>query len=282
MGLLPASLVLAMMSAWLQAQTNPAPEQIEFEAASVRPNTSGSDSEQIRLLPGGRLEIRNMTLRMLLRTAYNVTSFQISSGPGWLDSDRFDIAAKPDTDPGPAGLLLMLRSLLKQRFALAAHREVREQRAYLLTRSRGSLKLEAADGTCVPRDPGHVPLAPQPGQPPPNYCGSMRRRRQLLEGIGVPIADPEGFTLNTLAGQLSSILGRAVIDKTGLTGIFNFQIHWTPEDDLAQSGSPAATSDTVAPSLFTAIQEQLGLRLESGRGPVELLVIDHVEKPGAN
>jgi uncharacterized protein (TIGR03435 family) len=282
MGLLPASLVLAMTSAALQAQTNPAPERVQFEAASVKPNTSGSESEQIRLLPGGRLEIRNMTLRMLLRTAYNVTSFQISSGPGWLDSDRFDIIAKPETDTGPAGLLLMLRSLLEQRFALAAHREVREQRAYLLSRSRGGLKLEAAEGTCVPREPGHAPPATPPGQPPPNYCGSMHRGRELLEGIGVPLADPEGFTLSTLAGQLSSILGRAVIDKTGLTGIFNFQIRWTPEDDSAQSGSPAATSDTAAPSLFTAIQEQLGLRLESGRGPVELLIIDRVEKPSAN
>lgn len=273
MRLIRASTAFAMFSVWLQAQTNSASEHIQFEAASVKLNTSGSDNERIRLLPGGRLEISNMTLRLLIQSAYRVTSFQIASGPGWLDSDRFDISAKPDADPGPAGVLVMLQSLLEQRFALAAHREVREERVYLLTLSKGSRKLEPAEGTCVPRDPARTPPNPEPGQSPPNYCGNIRRSRQSLEGDGIPVA--------SLSGQLASILERAVIDKTGLPGLFNFRLRWTPETDLAQPGA-SPTSDPAAPSIFTALQEQLGLRLEFGRGPVEMLVIDRVEKPGAN
>jgi len=224
-----------------------------------------------------------MTVRLLIENAYRLMSFQISSGPNWLDSARFDIIAKSDTDVTPDGLLMMLRALLEDRFALRTHREARPEPAYFLTVARDSAKMQQAEGTCIPRDPKNPPARPTSGQQPPNYCGSIRRSRQTLDGIGVQLADTNGITLGTLSGQLSSILGRAVIDKTGLTGIFNFHLQWAAEPSAALAGATNPTPpDTADPSIFTALQEQLGLKLQSGKAPVDILVIDNVEQPSAN
>jgi uncharacterized protein (TIGR03435 family) len=100
--------------------------------------------------------------------------------------------------------------------------------------------------------------------------------------IAVVCGAANGFRLTTLSGQLSSILGRAVLDKTGLSGIFNFQLRWTPDAEPDAGGTPPASTDTAAPSIFTALEEQLGLKLEAGRGPVEMLAIDHIERPDGN
>ncbi|HEX4138093.1 MAG TPA: TIGR03435 family protein [Bryobacteraceae bacterium] len=243
-----------------------------FDVASVKRNATGAAGEQVRVMPGGRLEVRNMTLRMLVQQSYRVMPFQISGGPKWMDSSRFDIVARADGDTGADALFLRLKTLLEERFALKAHREIREQSVYLLTTAKSGAKVERAEGTCVARDPNHPELAPRPGERAPNYCGNMRRGRQSLEGQGEKLSDQNGFTLGTLTGQLSSILDRPVLDRTGLTGIFNFHLQWMPEQG----------DDAGSPSIFTALQEQLGLKLEAGKGPVELLVIDQAEEPADN
>jgi uncharacterized protein (TIGR03435 family) len=277
-----SAVVVAVSLATLEAQTEPTPHP-QFEVASVKRNHSAENGETIRMLPGGRFEVQNMTLRILIQSAYRVTNFQISGGPGWMDSDRFDIQAKSDADQPPDTLLLMLRTLLEDRFALKAHRETRQEGAYLLTIAKGGSKMQNAEGTCTPRDPTHLPLQPQPGQPAPNYCGSMRTSSQTLDGFGVPLADASASPLSSLSGQLSRILGRAVNDQTGLTGIFNFHLRWTPEKDPSTPITASPTlPDAAAPSIFTALQEQLGLKLEPRKGPVELLIVDHAEKPDAN
>jgi uncharacterized protein (TIGR03435 family) len=261
------------------AQTLPTPQ---FEVAAVKQNTSGSTDEQIYIRPGGRFSVRNMTVRVLIQNAYQLMSFQISGGPSWIDSERFDIDAKSDGDTTPNGLLVMVRTLLDDRFGMKGHREMRYQSVFFLTVAKGGAKIQHAEGTCVPRDPNHPPRQPTRGEPVPNYCGGMHRSSQSLDGTGEGIADTSGFTLGTLSGQLSSILGRAVIDKTGLTGIFNFHLRWAGTQDTTSTGNAKAGALSDAPSIFTALQEQLGLKLESAKGPVEVLVIDHVEKPTEN
>jgi uncharacterized protein (TIGR03435 family) len=268
-GVIVAGLAMILSAGLNRAQT-PAPA---FDVASVKRNATGAQDEQVRVMPGGRLEIRNTTLRMLVQESYRAMPFQISGGPRWMDASRFDIVAQADADMGADALFLRLKTLLEDRFALKVHREVREQAVYLLTAAKNGPKLEHAEGTCAPRDPNHPERRPQPGERSPDYCGNMNRGRQSLEGRGEKLSDQNGFTLGTLTGQLSSILDRPVLDRTGLTGIFNFRLQWMPE----QAGDAAAS-----PSIFTALQEQLGLKLEAGKGPVELLVIDQAEEPSEN
>ena len=267
----------------MRAQSaNPRPA---FEVASIKRNTSGTARESIHIQRGGRFDVQNMPVRYIIWNAYKVSDYQISGGPTWINSERYDIFAKSDRDSSPDELLLMLRTLLEDRFGLKVHLQTQQGPVYVMTVAKSGLRMLHAEGTCVPRDPNHPPLQNPPGQKPPNYCGSMRRSSQTLNGRGVPMGMVAGVTaLGTLSGQLSSILDRTVIDKTGLAGIFDFNLEWTPNPVAAPPDGPATytSNDAVGPSIFTALQEQLGLRLESAKGPVEMLVIDHVERPSEN
>jgi len=262
------------------ATTRPA-----FEVASIKRNTSSTVGESIHSQRGGRFDVQNMTVRYIIWNAYKVSDYQISGGPAWINSERYDIFAKSDGDSSPDDLLLMLRTLLEDRFGLKIHRETREGPVYVMTLAKSGLRMQHAEGTCVPRDPNNLPAQVPPGEKRPNYCGNMRRSSHTLNGQGTPVGAIAGVTpLGTLSGQLSSILDRTVIDKTGLTGLFNFGLEWTPSPVAAPPGGSAesASTDADGPSIFVALQEQLGLRLESAKGPVEMLVIDRVERPSEN
>jgi len=262
------------------ATTRPA-----FEVASIKRNTSGTAGESIHIQRGGRFDVQNMPVRYIIWNAYKLSDYQISGGPAWINSERYDIFAKSDSDSSPDELLLMLRTLLEDRFSLKIHRETQQGPVYAMTVAKSGPRMEHAEGTCVPRDPNHPPSQTPPGQKASNYCGNMRRSSRTLDGRGIPVGPVAGVTpLGTLSGQLSSILDRTVIDKTALTGISNFHLEWTPIPAAAPpDGSATSTSnDADGPSIFTALQEQLGLRLESAKGPVDMLVIDHVERPSEN
>jgi uncharacterized protein (TIGR03435 family) len=266
-------------------RAQPATPRRAFEVASIKRNTSGTAGESMHIQRGGRFDVQNMPVRYIIWNAYRLSDYQISGGPGWINSERYDIFAKSDGDSSPDELLLMLRILLEDRFGLKVHRETQQGPVYMMTVARSGLRMQHAEGTCVPRDPNHPPAPTPPGQKPPNYCGSMRRSSRTLAGRGIPMGVVvDVTTLGTLSGQLSSILDRKVIDQTGLTGIFNFDLEWTPMPAAAPPGDSAASASTDAagPSIFAALQEQLGLRLEAGKGPVEILVIDHVERPSEN
>ena len=269
--------VFAMAFAVVLAQAQ------KFEVASVKPNTSGGQFVNIGMQPGGRFIASNVPVRFLIRDAYQVQDFQIVGGPGWMSSDRFDINAKAEGDipPRPPGsgagpFQMMMRALLEERFKLATHQEKRDMPIYalVLARSDGKLgpQLQASTVDCAAlrgrgRGPGGVPPGgPPPGPPSPTerpLCG-MRITPGSLSGGGFPVS------------QLANILGpqvqRMVVDRTGLTGNFDFDLTWRPEQ------GPAA-SDSNGPSIFTALQEQLGLKLESTRDQVDVLVIDHIEPP---
>lgn len=229
--------------------------------------------------PGGRFGARNAHLQYLIGAAYGVKSFQIVSGGfPWIDTDRYDIDAKaPEGTPnGPEPLRPMLQSLLADRFKLAFHRETRELPVYDLVAAKGGLKLAPPkDKICVIPDPKN----PRPREQMP-FCDNIRMGRGLIEAYGV--------TMPRLLAALSDVLGRVVIDKTGFKGIFDGRLEFTPDEAIAdaivggRADQPAPAADSATPSIFTALQEQLGLKAEPGKGPVEVFVIDHAERPAAN
>jgi uncharacterized protein (TIGR03435 family) len=239
--------------------------------------------------PGGRFTV-SMPLSALITMAYGIQRFQLLGGPGWINSDRFDITAKaedvpmPPTPTGtPNRMQLMVRSLLKERFALVAHNETRELPVSYLVMARedGRLgeRLKPSTVDCAAlmaqraRGGGPPPELPKPGEAP--QCGMMGGMGRIAGGAA---------TMSTLASMLAAQLNRPVYDRTNLTGRFDFQIEYTP-DRMPQIQPGASLPPGIVlpspdgPSLFTALQEQLGLKVESTRGPVEVVVIDSVEQP---
>jgi bla regulator protein BlaR1 len=243
------------------------PERPAFEVASVKRGDPNDRRFSLLMLPGGRLTTTNASLKMLIGFAYSVLNHQISGGPGWLDSDKYNIEAKPDSTvtiaPGPAGapqIRAMTQALLAERFKLTLHRETKEESVYELVVGKGGSKLKEATETAK---------GPQQG---------LRLGRGELNGMAAPIS--------LLVLYLSQQLGRSVIDKTGLTAKYDFTLTWTPElgPQFPGGDRPDAPPppDPNGPSLFTAVQEELGLRLESAKGSVDILVVDHAEKASEN
>lgn len=256
-----------------------------FEAASVRRNTSGEQGQNIRRQPGGRLTATNMTLRSLITFAYQLQPFQLVGDPSWIRTEHFDIVAKMEGDPapvppgqGPDPLMLAMRSLLTERFKMAVHRETRELDIYALVMARPdgkpgpSLKPSTQDcAAMMAAARGGPPPGPPPGPNSPIVCG-MRGSLGRIQAGGMP--------MNTFANNLSGRVQRTVVDRTGLSGYWDFEINFAPESAPIPlpPGVDLPPGDPTAPSLFTAIQEQLGLRLQSTKGPVEVLVVDRIEQ----
>jgi uncharacterized protein (TIGR03435 family) len=243
-----------------------------FEVASVKPSHGADRRPMFQLQPGGRLNVANFTVKQLIRTAYRVKMFQVSGGPGWTDSDFFDIAAKPDGSANFDQVMLMLQSLLADRFHLAIRRETREMPVYAMVVAKGGPKFKEVSES----DP---PLIDTGGRGRPSVT---KIRRGLLVA--------QETTLGSVAFQLSDFLARTVVDKTGLTGKYDLKLEWQPDENQAANfqsmgvpeGFGAPAPDPMGPSLFAALQEQLGLRLEPQKGPVEMLVIERVERPAGN
>jgi uncharacterized protein (TIGR03435 family) len=268
-----------------QAQTQGTRPQ--FEVATIKPSTGGGrSSRSIGRL--GDFEATNLSLKTLITEAYQVTPFEVYGGPGWIGSDTFDITAKPSVDPQPGPTSnkgnsnkmyddnqLRLQTLLEDRFALKVHRETKELPVYALVVAKGGIKVKPSD--CVKPDGDDPPSSPAPGQSPPAFCGNTRVSRNAITGTGITMAD--------FLRVLSRVTDRTVIDRSGYTQTFNGTLQWASEGGGSAPGSDGSadsSSDTTGASLFTALQEQLGLKLESTKGPVEVLVIDHVEKPTPN
>ena len=246
--------------------------------------------------PGGRFTATNVPLRDLIRFAYQLQNFQIVGGPDWLTSDRFDIVAKaegevPSAPLGTAGpMQMMMRSLLEERFKVSVHQEKRDLPIYALVFARSDKKLgaklqpstvdcQAMMTAAMAR--GGPPLAPPPSTPSGRpVCGMRSGPGQMMGG---------GFPLSQLASALSQMVQRVVVDRTELTGNFDLELTYTP-DQMPQGppgtpppgAPPPPPIDPNGPSIFTALQEQLGLKLDSQRGPVDVLVIDRAERPTEN
>lgn len=262
-------LIVAM--GWISTAT-PGAQAPAFEVASVKPNSSGSDVQSGRSVKG-TITLTNMPLRALVGNAFGVRLDRVLGGPGWIDSERFDITARAPGNASDEQIRLMLRALLAQRFTLVVHTEAREQPAYALVRARddGRLGPNLIASSDCDKAAQFTPRAPKAdGKPPlPMPCGFRRwndGRETVIRAGAQPIAP--------LVRALE--YDRQVIDRTELTGTFTFELRFAPPN------VSVASDDTGLPSLFRALQEQLGLKLDATRAPVDMLVIDSVERPTAD
>ena len=255
---------------------------LSFEVASVKPNESGATRSPSMILPGGTFTATNNSVRALILNAYGISASPslLQGGPGWIDSARYDIDAKAGAQAIPAGTSsrvlwektrLMLQTLLAERFKLSIRRETKEMPAYQLVVAKSGAKLQKTDRDC---------------DASATACHGFSGNPTRLSGSGVDMYD--------LALTLSSYSDRPVIDRTGIQGLFDIKMQWNPfvgrppaADDTPRS--PAAESRegprpdfASLPTLFDALEQQLGLKLESHKGPVEVYVIAHVERPTEN
>jgi uncharacterized protein (TIGR03435 family) len=254
--------------------------ELRFEVASIKSDVSGEPVMYTRWFPS--LHIERMTLKNLVILAYQVQDFEVTGGPGWIHSERYNIDAKTEAPPVPSQQNVALerrglQTLLRDRFHLTIHRETKQLPIYELTVAKGGLKVHPSN--CMQRVTGDTAIAP--GKTGSDYCRSPANGGGRIQGSGVSMA----FLSHILASRLS----RTVVDKTGITGEFDLQLTFTPDAPAVPSpdasrprpADGAAAADP-GPDIFTALQEQLGLKLESAKGPVEILIIDQVEKPDAN
>jgi uncharacterized protein (TIGR03435 family) len=267
-----------LLAALMAVTLSPAGAQKTFEVASVKPHPASQVTpSSMTAEPGGRFTARNIPLRMLIRTAYQIQDDQIVDAPPWIGTDRFDVSAKAEDGSSPADLAPMLQALLAERFKLTFHRDTRELSIFELQLSRpdGVLGPNLKKNECVP-DLNAPPSAP--GAPP--RCGTISNGFGRLTLIAQPIS--------VMAQFLAPSVNRVVVDRTGLTGSYDVDLTWTPDRlPPRPPGTPpdqpirvnGQDIDANGPSIFTAVREQLGLKLDSGRGPVQVLAVDHVEQP---
>lgn len=287
-----------LVTASMAADTRPS-----FEVAAVKPSVAGTRMN-VAVLPGGRFVANDVPLVLLIAAAYRVRDYQLIGAKGWIANDRWIIEAKTadgTTDPPsatppflnvPDTMATRLRSLLEDRFELKIHRETREMQVYTLNLGKDGSKLKAVGAPATP--PGQA--APGSGAQPP-----LRPNGTLPENFSPPpgatLAGPgmiraSAISIDQILIVLGRLMDRPIIDKTGLGGYFDVRLQFDPETAPraalaakpadASPPAPPAASVPAGPSLFTAIQEQLGLKLEFRKEPVEVLVIDSARRPAEN
>jgi len=234
-----------------------------FAVATIKPSKPGRPGKALTMRGPRQFATFNYSLNDLISFAYGVHVRQITGGPGWLDSDLYDILAEPEAEGSPnrKQLEVMLQKLLADRFQLVFHRDKKELSVYALVVGKNGPKLTKSTG-----DPNGLP-------------GLMFRALGVLPANNANMADFAGV-------MQSAVLDRPVVDQTGLSGRFDFTLKWTPDEfqfaGLGPRVPPPADNPDAPPDLYTAIQQQLGLKLESTKAQVEVLVIDHLEKPSEN
>jgi bla regulator protein blaR1 len=291
------SLVGVLVSGGLALPVRAQQDRPRFEVASIKENVSNDGRIQIQRT-GSRYTARGISLALLIRNAYNVQEFQVIGAPPWADSDRFDIVAtmpgdadSPPAGPGmPSRQALMVQSLLEERFRLTVHREMREMPVYALVMANADRRLgpslrrstvDCAALIAAARGRNPAPAAPPPGELPSCSSsvapGNIVVRSQTMAEVATALSR----LTNT-----GSALGRLIVDRTGLEGYYDVDLHFTPDriPNFGPAGPPPGLPpiDTDAASIYAAMREQLGLKLEAQRAPVDVVVIDRVEKPTAN
>src|SRR6185503_10402317 len=276
---------------------------LQFDVASVKTNKSGPTMMMMRTLPTS-FNVTNVPLRLLISQAYRLSPYQMVGAPSWIDSERFDIIAKAPEGSRPDQTMLMLRGLLAERFKLKVHTETRETQIYALVLARSDSKLgpkmsvstddcekilaerRATAAAARAGGAGPVPFTmPGPNEKP--VCTINMRPTPVTNGMPVLNFRGGGQPMQTIVNQISSILNKRVVDRTGLTGLYDFEMQFSMGGQMPLTtqapGAGAGGATTAAPvddgpTMFDAVRE-LGLKLESERGPVEHFVIDSVERP---
>jgi uncharacterized protein (TIGR03435 family) len=250
-------ILVSLSSLLLQAQEKPV--RLTFEVASIKPSKPGQRGGGIKPLPGGQeYTSKNIPVKLIISLMYKVPLRQITGGPGWLDSDLYDIEAKADHSYNIDDLHTMFQNLLADEFKLVFHKEIKEGPVYALMVDKS---------------------------------GSKMRVNESPQNFDIPIKGPPGSATGTRVpmqyfcwwlGQVLQWDERPVIDKTGLDKNYDFTLSFTPEfpPDFPKENLPPGFLDH--PSIFDAVRQQLGLKLEAKKGPVEYYVIDHVERPAEN
>jgi uncharacterized protein (TIGR03435 family) len=227
----------------------------QFEAAAVKPSPPGIYGKPFGILIGAQFTAKTATLRALMAQAWGLQPTEIQGGPGWLDSDHFDITAKPDLSngtPTKEQLALMLRGLLVERFHLSVHEATKDMAVYQLVAAKDGAKLKPAENV-----------------------GAGTQTKQVARGL----IGGKGMPMQYLTDTLTSVLGRPVKDQTGLAGNYDFRLQWMPDETEHLLGAPApAGAEMSGPSLFQALQDQLGLRLQATKAPTRIVVVDKVER----
>lgn len=282
-----AALLVVSAGMSVKAQDVPSqPARDGFEVASIKSNKSGESLAGLRRIPGGRFEATNMQLDTLISFAYRLQPFELQGGPPWLTTDRWDVFAKLDGDPPPAppgaqtpdAMMLATRALLADRFKLSMHRATQQLEVYRLVMAKPDrrpgpgLRQSTYDCAGLIRAQNEAakggPPAPNPNTPDRMVCGVYVRVGRIQFG-GRPLA--------ALLDTLTAMTQRRVVDETELTGNWEFDVTFNPPAPPPGIDVPPVNLD--APSLFTVLQEQLGLKLESTRIPMPVMVIDRVERP---
>jgi uncharacterized protein (TIGR03435 family) len=272
------------------AQAPPSPssnDSYNFEVATLKQNKSGERGGGIRRLPGGRVTVTNMPPRQLINFAYQLGQWQLLGGPSWLADDKFDITAKMEGNPEwggpgtgmPDPITIAMRKFLSERFKLKIHIESRELDAYALVMVKAGVpgpQLKPSPTDCkallAQAQRGQLPPPGPPTFDKPIPCSIMGRFGQMLF---------DGFPMSQAATMFVGQSGRPVVDRTGLTGNWQFMLTFAQERPLGAPAPPNEQTlpDPNAPSFFTALQEQLGLKLESTKAPFDVTVIDSAEHP---
>lgn len=254
------------------AQSSNAPAA-RFDVVAIKRSPEGGTGVTFAPLPGGRLDVVNNPVMNLIQNAYGVPSYRILRAPNWLTADRYDLEAKTEGSPSRAQMMLMLQTLLADRFKLKVHRETKDGPVYILTVAKGGPKLSLfKEGSCVDRSPGAV-LAPDEHRP---NCGNnlLRQRGPNFAWVATRI-DMRG-----VVSILGIVTRRNVIDQTGITGLFDVNLELPPLAPEVVGADPSPVDSDA--SVFTVLREQLGLTLEPGKGPVDYLVVDSVARPTEN
>jgi uncharacterized protein (TIGR03435 family) len=254
---------LLSLTAIAFAQSQQPAARPKFDVASIKPSRSGDFNYVFKFAPH-RFEARNAPVRFLIQFAWNVYDFQITGGPAWAGSARYNIEAVTDKNSNTEDHRLMIRALLEDRFQLTLHRETRQSQVYALVPAKGGIKIQASKEKC---DAPAGPASPAP-----------RCDNYSVSSNGM---DATAITMQAFATALSQIMDRRVVDKTGYTERFDVHLKWAVSSTpgLDPDDSSSASNDQ---SIFAALQQQLGLKLESTKGPVDLLVIDRLERPSEN
>ncbi len=287
-------LIFVLAAATLSAQADQ--RKLAFDVVSIKPNSSGDNRRMIQNPPAGRFATTNVPLRQLIVLAYGDAStggpppnLEITGLPGWATTDGYDVQAQPE-----AGLQStakqkqeMLQSMLEDRFKLKILRETKDAPVYALVVGKDGVKAKLSEDQTPFNLNGPPPGGPPPAGPPPPPPGGPAAitgpvpRGMIMMGVGQLRAGAQSMA--TFAGLLSGQAGRKVVDKTGVTGLYDIDLRWTP--DQMPNGAPPPPGLAIDPTgvgLFTAIQEQLGLRLVSETGKVDTFVVESVQRPTEN
>jgi uncharacterized protein (TIGR03435 family) len=277
--------VTGMMAA---AQSPGLPADTVFETASIKLNRDGGPLAGMRRSPGGRFDVTNMPLAVLISFAYQLQPYELQGGPSWIESDRWDIVAKiegnpPPTPPGtPDAIMLATRTLLTERFKLVVRSDTRDVDVYQLIKARADgrlgpgLKPSTTDCLAIQK----ADASAKSGRPTP----SLNTPDRMVCGMRVSVGRVQlgGRPLSTFMNILTTLTQRRVVDRTGLTGDWEFDISFAPPPSSLPGPQAVLPPDSDAASLFTVLQEQLGLKLEAARMPMPVLVVEQVERPVAD